>query len=287
MDLFAYSFFGSLVVGAVCPLIGVFFVLRRVVFLGIAVPQFAAAGVACGFTVLPWWYAIRGHPLECPGEIEGAFGFYLACALVFTLIALLILAVFSRKEGSPEGRIAAGYAFAAAVTVLFLSASALGASHVQTLLRGEILTLDRSDFIVISLFFGAVLVLFVLLRRSFILVGYDREAALSLGFSPFQWDLAFYVLVGASISVGVLTVGPLVIFGLMVIPPLAARMLAWNMPSFYLLASGVGILTAFTGFLTSYSLDWPLGPTDVVVAFALMILIGIARLAARMISKVS
>ena len=44
LTLFAYSFWGALVVGAVCPLIGVFFLVRRVVFLGIAVPQFAAAG---------------------------------------------------------------------------------------------------------------------------------------------------------------------------------------------------------------------------------------------------
>jgi len=68
-------------------------------------------------------------------------------------------------------------------------------------------------------------------------------------------------------------VGPLVVFGLMVIPPLAARLVAFNMVSFYLFSSLIGIATAFGGFVASFLLDWPLGPTDVVAAFGLLVLV--------------
>jgi ABC-type Mn2+/Zn2+ transport system permease subunit len=37
---------GSVLVGAVCPLIGVYFMLRRMIFLGVALPQLSAAGIA-------------------------------------------------------------------------------------------------------------------------------------------------------------------------------------------------------------------------------------------------
>jgi len=283
LTLFAYSFWGALIVGAVCPLIGVFFVIRRVVFLGIAVPQFAAAGVAFGFMALPWWCEFLGNPTECPGETEGGFAFHLFWAMAFTLIALLLLALFARKDGATtEGRIAAGYAFASAVTILFLSGSALGSSHVQALLKGEILALSKGDLWVIGILYSVVLIVFLFFNRNFLLVGYDREAAISLGYKPLLWDILLYTLVGASISVGVLTVGPLVIFGLMVIPPLAARLIAFNMTSFYFFASAIGLVTAALGFLISYLLDWPLGPTDVVLSFTLLALIWTGRSLTRM-----
>ena len=40
---------GSVLLGLVCPLIGVYFVLRRMIFLGIALPQLSAAGIGLAF----------------------------------------------------------------------------------------------------------------------------------------------------------------------------------------------------------------------------------------------
>src|SRR5438552_8768845 len=42
---------GSVLVGAVCPLVGAYFVLRRMIFLGVALPQLSAAGIAFTFVV--------------------------------------------------------------------------------------------------------------------------------------------------------------------------------------------------------------------------------------------
>ena len=39
----------SVLVGTVCPLVGVYFVLRRMIFLGVALPQVSAAGIAASF----------------------------------------------------------------------------------------------------------------------------------------------------------------------------------------------------------------------------------------------
>ena len=40
---------GSVLVGCLCPLVGVYFVLRRMIFLGVALPQLSAAGIALAF----------------------------------------------------------------------------------------------------------------------------------------------------------------------------------------------------------------------------------------------
>lgn len=277
LALFANSFYGSLFVGAICPLLGVFFILRRMVFLGIAVPQFAAAGVAFGFLLLPTWNCLWSDD-DCHGHDEGSFCFHLFFAMLFTFAALLVLVWIGRaKRGSPEGRIAAAYSLAAAATILFLTGSALGTSHIDVLLKGEILAISDEGFLAITVCFGLALLLFVFFRRDFLLIAYDEEAAVSLGKNPVVWDLLLYLLVGAVISVGVLTVGPLVVFGLMVIPPLAARLVAFNMLSFYVLSSLIGIVTAFSGFMVSFLLDWPLGPTVVVTAFSFLVLMWAGR----------
>ena len=83
-----------------------------------------------------------------------------------------------------------------------------------------------------------------------------------------------------AISLGVMTVGPLVIFGFLVIPPLAALPWARGMASFSILASALGGLSAFAGFYISYTRDLPLGPVVICVACGVYALSSAARLIA-------
>ncbi|MEW6747890.1 MAG: metal ABC transporter permease [Planctomycetota bacterium] len=278
LQLFPRSFFGALVVGAVSPLLGVFFILRRMVFLGIAVPQFAAAGIALGFLVMHQWNCTLAPYLGGEVDVEGSFCYHLFFATLFTFLSLLVLVWLGRRgSGSPEGRIAGGYVVAAAATILFLSESSLGTSHVDVLLKGDVIVISEVGLTAILGFFGLALLVLLLLRRDFLLVAYDRELAVSQGKRVVAWDISLYLLVGSAISVGVLTVGPLVVFGLMVLPPLAARLIAFNMVSFYAFSSLLGVFTSFLGFILALELDWPLGPTAVVTAFLLLFLVWLGR----------
>jgi len=62
------GFLASLVVGLVLPLVGALIYLRRSAFLGVAVPQFSAAGLALGLWMMPWFAPVyeefldHGHP---------------------------------------------------------------------------------------------------------------------------------------------------------------------------------------------------------------------------------
>ena len=70
----------------------------------------------------------------------------------------------------------------------------------------------------------------------------------------------------ATVAAGTLTAGPVVLFGLLVIPPIAARPLARTMGGFQVLASLLGILSAALGVYGAFEVDLPLGPCVVLAA---------------------
>jgi ABC-type Mn2+/Zn2+ transport system permease subunit len=63
----------------------------------------------------------------------------------------------------------------------------------------------------------------------------------------------------------VLSVGPLIAFGFLLIPALTAQLFARNMRQFMILSSVLGGVSAFIGFWMAYQWDLPIGPTDVVL----------------------
>jgi ABC-type Mn2+/Zn2+ transport system permease subunit len=109
-----------------------------------------------------------------------------------------------------------------------------------------------------------------LFQREFLLVSYDRDMAATLGRRVLWWDALLYLLIGLAISLGVMTVGPLVIFSFLVIPAMIALPWATGVASLSLLASFFGGIGALAGFYFSYTYDLPLGPVIVCASGALM-----------------
>jgi ABC-type Mn2+/Zn2+ transport system permease subunit len=199
-------------------------------------------------------------------------------SLLFTVGAILALVQLDKRgTGVTEGRLGTLYAAAAALAILFVHWNAQGETEMLGLLKGEIVSISEGDFHAMLYVFGVVASCFLLFQREFLLVSYDRDMAVTLGRSVVGWDMVLYGLIGVTISLGVMTVGPLVIFGFLVIPPMAALPWARGMMSLSLLASVLGGFSAFTGFYISYVYDIPLGPIVVVVAVAVLVLSSVLR----------
>ena len=111
----------------------------------------------------------------------------------------------------------------------------------------------------LALVYGIVYVGLVLFRREFLLNSFDRDLSFLLTGGSVQWSLWLYVLCGVSIAVGVIMAGPLLVFGFMVLPPLAARTLARGMGSFLSLSSIIGLITAIVRFYLSVRLGFAAG----------------------------
>jgi ABC-type Mn2+/Zn2+ transport system permease subunit len=268
------SVYTSVLVGFACPLVGVFLVMRRLVFLGVALPQISSTGVAIALS-LPLWLGFRLTDHGSHSAHQLAF----VGSIIFSLTAILILAFLERRgRGQPEGRLGTAYVVAAALGILLLAKNPYGEIGWLDMLKGEVIAVHNSDLALTAAALTIVVATLGLFHKELLLVSFDRETAITLRKNVVFWDVLLYILIGLTVSMAVLSVGPLITFGFLLIPALAAHLFARNMHQFTVLASLIGGVTAFLGFWIAYQCDLPVGPTDVV-------LLGVVYAAAWVIAK--
>lgn len=258
----------SVLVGLVCPLVGAYFVLRRMIFLGVALPQVSAAGIAGSFLDYKLVVGPHLHPelSERMVAVGGAF--------VFTLLATLLLALLeARGRETVEARIGTTYAVAAAATILFLAKDPHGDAQMVNLLKGDVLATTEASLGWMTEILALVALALLAFRRELLLVSFDRDLAVVFGKRAGLWDVMLYLLIGIIISLGVMTAGPMATFGFLVIPPVAMRRIAGRMSTFLLGSAAIGGLTAFGGFYCAYRFDLPLGPAEVALASTVMLVV--------------
>jgi ABC-type Mn2+/Zn2+ transport system permease subunit len=252
------SVYTSVLVGCACPLVGVFLVMRRLVFMGVALPQISSTGVAVALSI-PLWLGFK--PTD-----HGAHALAFTGSLAFSLAAILVLAFLERRgRGQPEGRLGTAYVVAAALSILLLAKNPYGEIGWLDMLKGEVITISNLDLALTAATLTLVLAMLGFFYKELLLVSFDRELAFILGKKVVFWDVLLYVLVGLTVSMAVLSVGPLIAFGFLLIPALTAHALARNMRQFTGLACLIGGVAAFCGFWIAYQWDLPVGPTDVVL----------------------
>lgn len=269
------SIYISLLVGLVCPLVGVYLMLRRLIFMGVALPQISSCGIAFAFSLQAWGIMPHMH------EEEHSLAFF--GSILFTLPTILVLSLLARRGGgSVEGRLGTVYVLAGAWSILLLVTNPLGEHGLLDMLKGEIIAVTDADLRRTAAAFGVVLVLFFLFRKEFLLVSFDREMAVTLKKNVVLWDALLFLLIGLAISMAVLSVGPLVTFGFLLIPPVIAHLFARNMRQFAIVASSIGVVTAFVGFCLAYRWDFPVGPTDVALLGVIYLVAFVAKSLLRM-----
>src|SRR5215208_4534602 len=132
--LFREALYGALVIALACSVLGVYVVLRRIVFVGAALAQLSSAGIALAMF------------LSGAGIATGLTGHPVAMALIVTLAGALFFGAEGGGRGPvpPDATIGVTYAVAAAAGILLISKAASGEAH-DIFLSGNILGITRAD----------------------------------------------------------------------------------------------------------------------------------------------
>src|SRR3989442_3730872 len=158
------ALYGGLIIGIVAPLVGVYRLARRMVFIGIALPQVSTAGVAGAFV---WHTFFHGHPSRDVND----FVIALVGSSVLTFAVILVLALLERRRrGILEGRIAMLYAVAGAATILVLAAGRVPELGILSLLKGGIIARPDIELAILVLGSGAIMVPFTGFHQGLVLL---------------------------------------------------------------------------------------------------------------------
>lgn len=260
-------------IGLVCAYVGVFTVLRRIVFTGVALAQLAAAGVAAAFFVgeaawLPAWFsgAAQRH-----GAAVGSLGCALAGALALDPRAARQVRV------TPDALVGLAYAASAAAAILLVWRSPRGLAELQNIVAGEVLLSREGQLTTLWIGLAAVALVHARWRRELLLVSFDPEFARTLRLPEARLQLLLLGSLAVTVAVSLEVGGLLLVFAFLVVPPATGLLAGRDLTHATLLALGAAIAAALVGFLAAIQLDLPVAPSVVAASVLLFGLVWAAH----------
>jgi ABC-type Mn2+/Zn2+ transport systems, permease components len=246
----------SVILGGICAYLGVFLILKRIVFVGAALSQMAAVGVVTGHMI--------GHKIGLNFE---------ALAFLFSILGVLFFWLpVSGGSLTRESLIGYVYIFASAVSIMIIAKDPLAEVENLDLFSGNILFVSNFDLLLISIISGIIFIVHMIFRKEFIFVSFDLTTAQTLKIPARFYDFLIYFTLGIAISVGIRSAGMLFIFSSLVIPAITGLSLFQRLKWIFL-ASVLSIwFSSVVGIVISYSFDFPTGPA-ISVTNALILLI--------------
>jgi ABC-type Mn2+/Zn2+ transport system permease subunit len=241
------AFAAAVITGIVLSYLGVHVVGRGIVFVDLALGQISSLGVA--------FAAFIGTGLT-------------SIPLIFTLSGALLMSFLNIRDKrlKQEAIIGIFYAFASALTVLFISKTPHGDSDIQEVLFGNILSISWHQIAIAGIVFGAIaLVQLIFFPRFFKLTESFENGENHLVGIFNIWNFLFYISIGLAIVYAVKINGVIPVFSYLIIPAVSAIMVSKNKNMVIILAILISVLGGFFGLFFSFHYDFPAGPSVVVV----------------------
>jgi zinc/manganese transport system permease protein len=158
---------------------------------------------------------------------------------------------------------------------LLLSRAAEGDEEIKKMLVGDILLVTPYDvWKCFGLFLGVGILHFVL-RKSFLLVSFDRERAYEQSLRVRWWDFLFYAAFGLVVTSFVRIAGVLLVFSYLIVPAVCGINLARKLSSRLLIGWVIALLGGVGGLFFSYWGDLPSGAAIVCTFGAFLVLISL------------
>jgi zinc transport system permease protein len=277
-ELWREPLMAGVLAAALLSYLGVFVVLRRMVFVSAALSEISGVGVATAFYV--------GSVAGIDPHSHGAIPVLLEPVWFSLVFACVAAALFSLRPGhrklAPETIVGLGYIVASALVLAILNSPRIAqeAHAVGDILFGNAVTVPRAQIYALGAAGAAAVLAHALFFKELLFVSYDPETAVVQGVGVFRYEMLLNVIIAIVISVATRAVGALPVFAFTVVPAAAALMLTENIRATIPLSIVFGVIAAAVGYYVSWIEQLPTGATMVVVA-SVFLLPGLARLAKR------
>jgi len=251
--------------GAICGFLGVYVVLRRIIFVSAALTQISSVGVAFAFylqSVAIW----------------GLFGILIdpfSISLILTSLAALFFALNRNFFPiSQEGVIGFAFIIASGAVVIIGDRITKGAHDIADILFGSAVVVDPKDVYIVPLIALIVFIIHLVFFKDFIFISFDPETASLFKYPLRILNTILLVSIGIVVSVTTRALGALPVFGLIALPPLTALFFTENLKLVFILSVVFGVLSAVLGYFFSFIISLPTGATIATLA-TLFFLLGL------------
>jgi zinc transport system permease protein len=241
----ARSVVTAIILAITCAVIGIFIILRKMVFLvdGIAHSAFAGGALAVLLGIQP-----------------------LFTIAVFSFVSATSMGYINEKgKLSNETAIGIVFSFTMALGIIFIGMLHTYTTGVSALLFGSITTIDVIEFSVVIVVSGAVLSVVSIIKKYLFFVTFDEELAKANGLQTRVLSYVFLLLVAGVIIVCMKAIGVILLLALIVTPAATAYQLTYNIDKMIVHAILIAVVGAFLGYVVSYILQ--IAASATIVAF--------------------
>lgn len=245
------AFMAGLIVSILCPIVGLFIVLRRNSMIGDTLSHSSFAGVAIGLV-------LGIHP------ILSAFIFTTFCALIIEL-----LRGYFKKYAELVMSIV--LTFSLGLAIIFIS-TGKASTKVNSILFGSILTVSRDDLLIMAIAGVITLIILAVIFNKLLYVTFDEDGAKAAGINVKLINYLFTILVGATISLSIKIMGVMIISSILVVPVATAMQLRFNFKKTIIASVIFGFVDIMLGLVLAYYLNSAAGGTIAITSVTVLII---------------
>jgi len=255
---FAYEFFrngfvAAVLVGALCGVMGVYIVLRRMSYIGHGLSHSVFGGAVVSFLF--------------------GINFFLGAGAWGFLSAVLINAAGRRRKIGSDAAIGIITTASFALGVALVSKDRSLSKNFEALLFGNILAVNSQDLLVVAGVTAAVAAAIFAAYKQLVFVTFDADMARIHGVRVSWIDAGFSMALAATIVASLNVVGVTLIAAAIVVPPTTARLLTDSFGKLMLLSLVIGAAGGGLGMFASYHFDVASGAAIVLLLTAVFVVV--------------
>ncbi|VAX17605.1 Zinc ABC transporter, inner membrane permease protein ZnuB [hydrothermal vent metagenome] len=248
----ARAFMAGAIIGALCAVVSVFIVLKKISFIGVGVSHSAFGGVAIG--------ALLGVNLT-------------VSVFVFSTFVALLIGWLSRRSGAHED-ISIGVVFSSSMALGVVALGLMEGYNIDmfSFLFGSILAVSNADLWVALGALLFVTLVIAILFKELLAYCFDEQWARVCGINVNRLQDTLLVLIAVTVVVSIKLLGIILVSALLVMPGAIGHTLAENYRGQFVISILSALASVFTGLTLSYYFDIASGATIVLSSAFLFLL---------------
>ncbi len=256
--IFNYEFLqraliSSIFIGVICSLIGVYIILKKLVFMGAGIAHASFAGGALGIL-------LNINPF--------------LVIFFFGSTSAVSIGYINEKDIMEDKNVAVGIIFSLtmALAILFISLIPSYNVAVNALLFGNVLVVTTEDLILLLVLGIFIIIVIYFIRKELYFITFDEEMAKATGIPVRIISYIFLILISITIVVSLKAIGAILVFAMIITPAAAAYQWSYRLNVIIYLSIIFGIFSSFFGLYLSYEFDLPSGSTITLVISSIFLL---------------